>query len=48
MFASDLDVYRQRLAARRHEFVWDVQGEKLVALYRSLTAQPEENIAEAA
>jgi glycosyltransferase involved in cell wall biosynthesis len=48
MFASDLDVYRQRLAARRHEFVWDVQGEKLVALYRSLTAQPEEDIAEAA
>jgi glycosyltransferase involved in cell wall biosynthesis len=48
MFASDLDVYRQRLAARRHEFVWDVQGEKLVSLYRSLTVQPEKSIAEAA
>jgi glycosyltransferase involved in cell wall biosynthesis len=48
MFASDLEGYRQRLAARRHEFVWDVQGEKLVSLYRSLTVQPEENVAEAA
>ena len=48
MFASDLEGYRQRLAARRHEFVWDVQGEKLVSLYRSLTVQPGENVAEAA
>ena len=48
MFASDLEGYRKCLAARRHEFVWDVQGEKLVSLYRSLTVQPEENVAEAA
>jgi glycosyltransferase involved in cell wall biosynthesis len=48
IFAADLEVYRHRLRARRHEFIWDMQGEKLVSLYRSLTAQPAENIAEAA
>jgi glycosyltransferase involved in cell wall biosynthesis len=38
MFGSDLEVYRLRLRARRHEFVWEVQGEKLVSLYRSVTS----------
>jgi glycosyltransferase involved in cell wall biosynthesis len=48
MFAADLGVYRQRLAARRHEFVWGAQGEKLVSLYRPFAAQIDEKIAEAA
>jgi glycosyltransferase involved in cell wall biosynthesis len=48
MFASDLEVYRRRLAERRHEFVWNVQGEKLVSLYRRFAVQVDESIAEAA
>jgi glycosyltransferase involved in cell wall biosynthesis len=39
IFRSDLQPYRDRLAARRHEFTWTAQGEKLVALYRALVPQ---------
>ena len=48
MFRSDLEVYRQRLAARQHEFIWDVQGEKLVSLYRPLAGHDAEKIPKAA
>jgi glycosyltransferase involved in cell wall biosynthesis len=39
MFRSDLQPYRERLAARRQEFTWAAQGEKLVALYEPLAAE---------
>jgi glycosyltransferase involved in cell wall biosynthesis len=39
MFHSDLQSYRERLAARRHEFTWEAQGKKLVGLYRDLAPE---------
>ena len=39
MFRSDLQPFRDRLAARRHEFTWEAQGRKLVGLYRALAPE---------
>jgi glycosyltransferase involved in cell wall biosynthesis len=39
MFRSDLQPYRDRLAARRDEFTWEAQGKKLVELYRLLVPE---------
>ena len=35
MLASDLDPYRKALARRKREFVWEMQGRKLVAVYEA-------------